>query len=80
MPPIQLNRRTTSLCISVPRKSPCRNTARSILSGRAGATDVVDATVIEGALMRSVIVISSDPDDLKAIADSVNRRLEVERP
>jgi hypothetical protein len=25
-------------------------------------------------------VITSDPDDLKAIADSANRRLEVERP
>ena len=49
-------------------------------AGQSGATDVVDATVVEGALRRHDIVISSDPDDLEAIADSVNRRLEVERP
>jgi hypothetical protein len=41
---------------------------------------VVDATVVEGALRRRDIVISSDPGDLKAIADSVNRQLEAERP
>jgi hypothetical protein len=54
--------------------------AVGILAGRSGATDVVDATVVEGALRRHDIVISSDPDDLTAIADSVNRRLEVEHP
>ena len=54
--------------------------AVGVLAGRAGATDVVDATVVEGALRRHDIVITSDPDDLKAIADSANRRLEVERP
>ena len=54
--------------------------AVGVLAGHAGATDVVDAAVVEGALRRHDIVISSDPDDLKAIADSVNRRLEVERP
>jgi hypothetical protein len=54
--------------------------AVGILAGQAGASDVVDATVVEGALRRHDIVISSDPDDLRAIADSVNRRLEVERP
>jgi len=54
--------------------------AAGVLAGRAGAGDVVDATVVEGALRRHDSVVSSDPDDLKAIADSVNRRLEVERP
>jgi hypothetical protein len=54
--------------------------AVGILSGRAGATDIVDTTVVEGALRRHDTVISSDPDDLRAIAGSVNRRLEVERP
>jgi hypothetical protein len=54
--------------------------AVGVLAGQAGATDVVDVTVVEGALRRHDIVVSSDPDDLEAIADSVNRRLEVERP
>jgi hypothetical protein len=54
--------------------------AVGVLAGRAGASHVVDATVVEGALRRHDIVITSDSDDLTAIADSVNRRLEVERP
>lgn len=54
--------------------------AVGILSGRAGVTGIVDTTVVEGALRRRDTVISSDPDDLRAIAGSVNRRLEVERP
>ncbi len=54
--------------------------AVGVLSSRAGVTDIVDATVVEGALRRRDTVISAEPDDLRAIADSVNRRLEVERP
>lgn len=50
------------------------------LAGRAGVTDVVDATVVEGALRRHDVVISSDPDDLEAIADSVHRQLQIDRP
>jgi hypothetical protein len=54
--------------------------AVGILAGRAATSDIVDATVVEGAVRRHDVVISSDPDDLWAIANSVNRRLEVERP
>lgn len=50
------------------------------LAAKAGTTDVVDACVTEGALRRHDVVISSDPDDLRAIAVAVHRRLEVERP
>jgi hypothetical protein len=50
------------------------------LAARAGTTDIVDATVAEGALRRHDLVISSDPDDLAALAGRVQRRLEVERP
>lgn len=50
------------------------------LATRAGTTDVVDATVVEGALRRRDLVISSDPDDLRLIAGAVNRRLEVQLP
>jgi predicted nucleic acid-binding protein len=53
--------------------------ARSVcvLAGRAGTKDIVDAYVAEGALRRHDIVVSSDPDDIEAIANSVNRRLDV---
>jgi hypothetical protein len=56
--------------------------ARSIgsLAARAATTDIVDACVVEGALRRHDLVISSDEDDLQAIAAAVSRRLEVDRP
>lgn len=50
------------------------------LAAEAGTADVVDASVVEGALRRRDLVVSSDPDDLEAIADAVHRRLEVDRP
>jgi hypothetical protein len=56
--------------------------ARSVgsLAARAATTDIVDATVVEGALRRRDIVISSDPHDLQAIAEAAGRRIEVEHP
>ena len=56
--------------------------ARSVgsLAGRAATTDIVDVCVVEGAIRRHDLVLSSDPDDLQAIAAAVNRRLEIDRP
>ena len=56
--------------------------ARSVgtLAAHAGTADVVDACVVEGALRRHDLVVSSDEDDLQAIAAAVSRRLEVDRP
>jgi hypothetical protein len=56
--------------------------ARSVgsLAATAATTDIVDACVVEGALRRRDLVVSSDEDDLQAIAAAVNRRLEVDRP
>ena len=50
------------------------------LAGRAATTDIVDVCVVEGAMRRHDLVVSSDPDDLQAIAAAVNRRLEIDRP
>ena len=50
------------------------------LAARAGTTDVVDAAVTEAALRRHDVVVTSDPDALRALAASVHRRLEVEQP
>ena len=50
------------------------------LATRADTTDVVDAAVVEGPLRRGDVVLSSDPDDLQAIAAADGRRLEVELP
>jgi len=50
------------------------------LAARAEVTDIVDVTVVEGALRRHDLVASSDPDDLRSIADAIGRRLEIDRP
>jgi len=54
--------------------------AAGSLAAKGGTSDVVDATVTEGALRRHDLVISSDAEDLAALAEAVHRRLEVERP
>src|SRR5579863_8474032 len=56
--------------------------ARSVgtLASCAAIADVVDACVVEGALRRHDFVVSSDEDDLQAIAAAVGRRLELDRP
>jgi hypothetical protein len=50
------------------------------LATRAGTPDVVDATVVEGALRRGDVVLSSDPEDMRAIAAAAGHRLEVDLP
>jgi hypothetical protein len=57
-----------------------RARAVGALAARSGVSDIVHVTVVEGALRRRDLVVSSDPDDLHAIADAVARRLEVDRP
>ncbi len=56
--------------------------ARSVgsLAARAGTADIVDACVVEGALRRRDLVVSSDEDDLQAIASAADRRLEIDHP
>src|SRR5689334_9804167 len=56
--------------------------ARSVgaLAARASTTDIVDACVVEGAMRRHDLVVSSDEGDLQAIASAVAHRLVVERP
>ena len=50
------------------------------LAARAATGDIVDACVVEGALRRHDLVVTSDEDDLQAIAAAASRRLEVDRP
>jgi hypothetical protein len=48
--------------------------------GRARVPDIVDASVVEGALRRGDLIISSDEDDLTAIAAAVGRRVDIDHP
>ncbi len=50
------------------------------LAAQGAATDVVDACVVEGALRRGDLVVSSDHDDLLRIAAAVGRRVEIDHP
>jgi hypothetical protein len=50
------------------------------LATRAASSDVVDACVVEGALRRRDLVVSSDEGDLRSIAAAVNCRIEIDRP
>lgn len=56
--------------------------ARSVgsLAAQAAVSDVVDACVVEGAIRRRDLVVSSDEGDLQAIATAVNRQLEIDHP
>jgi hypothetical protein len=54
--------------------------AAGTLAGRARTTDIVDAHVVEGALRRGDLIISSDEDDLAAIAAAVSRHVDIDHP
>jgi hypothetical protein len=57
-----------------------RARAAGTLAARAATTDIVDACVVEGALRRHDLIISSDPGDLAAIAAAISSRLEIDPP
>jgi hypothetical protein len=56
--------------------------ARAIgaLAARAGTADIVDACVVEGAIRRHDLIISSGEGDLTAIAAAVGHHLVIDHP
>jgi hypothetical protein len=56
--------------------------ARSVgtTAAYAATIDIVDACVVEGALRRGDVVISTDEGDLQSIAAATSHRLEIDRP
>lgn len=57
--------------------------ARSVgsLAARAETTDIVDTCVVEGAMRRHDLIVSSDKGgDLRAIAAAIGRHLEIDHP
>jgi hypothetical protein len=57
-----------------------RARAAGIIAGRARTTDIVDANVVEGALRRGDLIVSSDEGDLTAIAAAVSCHIDVDHP
>jgi hypothetical protein len=57
-----------------------RARAAGALAASAGTSDIVDACVVEGALRRRDLVVSSGPGDLASIASAIGVRREVDQP
>lgn len=57
------------------------NNVRARASGaacaRAGTDDPIDASVVVGAISRRDLVITSDPIDLRSIADALGQRIDL---
>jgi hypothetical protein len=54
--------------------------ATGTLASCADTTDIVDACVVEGALRRRDLVISSDAGDLAAIAAAAGHHVDIDHP
>lgn len=54
-----------------------RARASGAACARSRSDDPIDASVVIGALARGDLVLTSDPDDLRAIANALGRRLDV---
>ena len=56
-----------------------RARAAGFACARSGTADVVNASVVCGAVARDDLVVSSDPDDLERIAAALRKTLHVHR-
>ena len=50
-----------------------------VLAGQADHDDVVDVTVVEGAIRRHDAVVTSNEDHIRRVADAARARLRIER-
>lgn len=57
-----------------------RAKAAGTLAGQARTTGIADASVVESALRRGDLIVSSDEGDLAAIAAAVSRHINIDRP
>jgi predicted nucleic acid-binding protein len=59
----------------------CEEQARKIgvLAGKAGHDDIVDVTVVEGAIRRHDAVVTSNDEHIRHIANAARARLRIER-
>ena len=55
-----------------------RARAAGTACGRAGTSDVVDASVVVGAVARGDLVVTSDPRDIALVADALGVSVVVE--
>jgi predicted nucleic acid-binding protein len=56
-----------------------RARAAGVACARSASRDIVDASVVAGALARGDLVVTSDPDDLQAIAGALGASIRLHR-
>jgi hypothetical protein len=56
-----------------------RSRRAGVMCARAGMSDVIDASVVVGAISRDDTVVTSDADDMLALARALRRPLTVHR-
>jgi len=76
-PQVQLSRLLAGCTIE--DLTEVRSRAAGAACGRATTDDLIDATVVVGAVARKDLVVTSDPDDLAVIATALRRRLDLHR-
>lgn len=54
--------------------------ATGAIAARARTSDIVDAAVVEGALRRHDLIITTDPGDLHTIATALGQPIQTDRP
>ena len=54
--------------------------AAGTLAGRARTSDIAGAHVVEGALRRGDLLVSSGDGDLAAVAAAAGRHIDIDRP
>lgn len=69
--------RLLALCVVEPM-SDDQARAVGVLAGRAGHDDIVDVTVVEGAVRRRDAVVTSNPGHIAGIASAARRRVRIE--
>lgn len=69
--------RFLALCI-VEDMEAAQARAVGVLAGKAGHDDVVDVTVVEGAIRRHDAIVTSNPTHLRKVTDAVRSRVHVE--
>ena len=69
--------RFLALCTTEPLNED-QAKAVGTLAARAGHDDIVDVTVVEGAIRRHDAVVTSNPTHIRKIADAARARLTIE--
>jgi hypothetical protein len=74
--PQPLLSRLTDGCAVEPLDEPGARAA-GLLLARARSADVIDATVVTGALRRGDAIVTSDRRDIETLANAVGRRINI---